>query len=64
MSASLYTWRKVKNVAALTLSIAAAAFGLMWLVWILWTTITKGMGSLNLDLFTLNCRCRPLSSYP
>jgi hypothetical protein len=52
MSASLYTWRKVKNVAALSLSIAAALFGLMWLVWILWTTITKGMGSLNLDLFT------------
>ena len=52
MSTSLYTWRKVKNGVALTLSIAAALFGLMWLVWILWTTITKGMGSLNLDLFT------------
>ena len=52
MAASLYTWRKVKNGVALTLSIVAALFGLMWLVWILWTTITKGMGSLNLDLFT------------
>ena len=52
MSSSLYTYRKVKNAVALTLSIAAAIFGLMWLVWILWTTITKGMGSLNLDLFT------------
>ena len=52
MSASLYTYRKVKNAVALTLSIAAAIFGLMWLVWILWTTITKGMSSLNLDLFT------------
>ena len=52
MSASLYTWRKVKNGVALSLSIVAALFGLMWLVWILWTTITKGMGSLNLDLFT------------
>ena len=28
MSASLYTWRKVKNGVALTLSIAAALFGL------------------------------------
>ena len=52
MSASLYTWRKVKNGVALSLSIVAALFRLMWLVWILWTTITKGMGSLNLDLFT------------
>ena len=52
MSASLYTWRKVKHGVALSLSIVAALFGLMWLVWILWTTITKGMGSLNLDLFT------------
>ena len=50
---ALYTWRKIKNVVALTLSIAAAIFGLMWLVWILWTTITKGLGSLNLDLFTM-----------
>ena len=50
---ALYTWRKIKNVIALTLSIAAAIFGLMWLVWILWTTITKGLGSLNLDLFTM-----------
>ena len=52
MSASLYTWRKVKNGVALSLSVVAALFGLMWLVWILWTTITKGMSSLNLDLFT------------
>jgi len=52
-NASLYTWRKIKNAVALTLSIAAAMFGLMWLVWILWTTVTKGLGSLNLDLFTM-----------
>lgn len=53
MSASLYGWRKFKNVVALTLSVAAAVFGLMWLVWIMWTTITKGMASLNTDLFTM-----------
>ena len=27
-------------------------FGLFWLVWIMWTTLTKGIGSLNLALFT------------
>ncbi|WP_411832537.1 phosphate ABC transporter permease PstA [Pseudoxanthomonas mexicana] len=53
MSVSLYGWRRLKNAVALTLSIAAALFGLMWLVWILWTTISKGLGSLNLDLFTM-----------
>lgn len=53
MSASLYGWRKFKNVVALTLSVAAAVFGLMWLIWIMWTTITKGMASLNTDLFTM-----------
>jgi phosphate transport system permease protein len=53
MSASLYGWRKFKNVVALTLSVAAAVFGLVWLIWIMWTTITKGMASLNTDLFTM-----------
>lgn len=52
-TAPLYTWRKIKNAVALTLSVAAAVFGLLWLVWILWTTISKGMGSLNADLFTM-----------
>ena len=31
---------------------AAAIFGLFWLTWILWTTLTKGVADLNLDLFT------------
>ena len=52
MSASLYTFRKVKNGVALTLSIAAAIFGLMWLVWILFTTVSKGMAALGPHLFT------------
>ena len=30
----------------------STVFGLFWLVWILWTTFTKGLSSLNMDLFT------------
>lgn len=52
MSASLYRTRRIKNLIAQTLSVLAAAFGLFWLAWILWTTLTKGISSLNLALFT------------
>ena len=52
MSASLYGYRAAKNVVIQLLSIAATIFGLFWLAWILWTTFTKGLGSLNLALFT------------
>lgn len=52
MSASIYSARQFKNIAAQTLAIAATVFGLFWLVWILWTTFTKGLSSLNMDLFT------------
>ena len=38
---------------AMTLSFAAAIFGLFWLAWILWTTISKGVAAMNLDLFTM-----------
>ncbi|WP_028208455.1 phosphate ABC transporter permease PstA [Paraburkholderia nodosa] len=44
--------RRVTNAIALTLSLAAMAFGLLWLVWILYTTISLGIGGLSLDLFT------------
>ncbi len=52
MSASLYTARRVKNLAAHALAIAATVFGLFWLVWIMWTTLSKGLSSINLALFT------------
>lgn len=49
---SRYNSRKRVNRLALTLSLAAMAFGLFWLVWILWETIRLGIGGLNLALFT------------
>lgn len=44
--------RKAINVAALGCSLAAMAFGLLWLVWILWMVIDLGVGALKLSLFT------------
>ncbi len=44
--------RRRMNVYALTASLAAMVFGLFWLAWILWTTISLGVGGLSLDLFT------------
>lgn len=52
MSASLYGFRVAKNIVVQVLAICATVFGLFWLAWILWTTFTKGLGSLNLALFT------------
>jgi len=52
MSASLYGSRRAKNLVAQALAILATIFGLFWLAWILWTTFSKGLGSLNLALFT------------
>jgi phosphate transport system permease protein len=44
--------RKRMNVIALTLSLAAMAFGLFWLAWILVETIRLGVGGLALSVFT------------
>jgi phosphate transport system permease protein len=44
--------RKRVNVIALTLSLAAMAFGLFWLIWILIETVRLGLGGLSLSLFT------------
>lgn len=49
---NLVTRRKVVNKLALTLSLLAMSFGLIWLVWILWTTLKLGVSGLSLDLFT------------
>ncbi|MCL1633192.1 phosphate ABC transporter permease PstA [Luteimonas sp. SX5] len=48
----LYARRRFKNWLALLLSGAATIFGLFWLVWILWTTVSYGVNNLNLALFT------------
>ncbi|MFJ5380166.1 phosphate ABC transporter permease PstA [Cupriavidus sp. CER94] len=48
----LQSARRRTNALALTASLGAMAFGLFWLAWILWTTISLGVGGLSLDLFT------------
>ncbi len=44
--------RRRVNQIALTLSLAAMAFGVFWLVWILWETLRLGLSGLSLSLFT------------
>ncbi|GAA5184354.1 phosphate ABC transporter permease PstA [Niveibacterium umoris] len=48
----LRTQRKLVNWFALGLSMAAMAFGLVWLIWILFTVLTIGGSALSLTLFT------------
>lgn len=43
--------RRRINFVALALALAAMAFGLFWLGWILWTTVRLGIGAISLDLF-------------
>jgi phosphate transport system permease protein len=49
---TLHQRRYLVNRIALGLSLAAMAFGLFWLAWILWTTLELGISGLSLDLFT------------
>ncbi|MEK0081865.1 phosphate ABC transporter permease PstA [Benzoatithermus flavus] len=49
---NLYRRRKLKNRIAIGLSLAAAAFGLFWLVAILWTLVVNGAGALTVEVFT------------
>lgn len=42
-----YLRRKLVNQIATALSLVAVAFGLVWLFWILWETVTQGIGGLN-----------------
>lgn len=44
--------RAVKNKIALTLSTLTMFFGLFWLVWILFTTVSRGIDGFSLSLFT------------
>lgn len=50
--AAKYASRKRVNQVALALSLAAMAFGVFWLVWILWETIRLGLGGLAIATFT------------
>lgn len=48
---NLYRKRDIKNKVAMVLSCGATVFGLLWLVWILLTTIINGFAALNARLF-------------
>lgn len=47
-----HVMRKRVNAVALTLSLAAMAFGLFWLIWILIETVRLGVGGIALATFT------------
>jgi phosphate transport system permease protein len=49
---NLHARRKLVNVVALTLALAAMSFGIFWLIWILIETVRLGIGGLSLSLFT------------
>ena len=44
--------RRMKNRIALSLSMATMAFGLFWLVWILFSTVVRGIDGMSLAMFT------------
>lgn len=49
---SLYRKRAFKNGLAMVFAVAATSFGLLWLVWILFTTIVNGLSAIGPALFT------------
>ncbi|PXW98682.1 phosphate ABC transporter membrane protein 2 (PhoT family) [Sphaerotilus hippei] len=49
---AMHRKRKVVNAIALMMSLAAMAFGLVWLIWILFETVRLGLGGISLALFT------------
>ncbi len=49
---AMHSSRKRTNVIALTMAIGAMAFGLFWLLWILFETFRLGLGGLSLAVFT------------
>lgn len=52
MNKRLIRRRKITNTVALSMAVSAAAFGLFWLVAILWTLFANGFNAINLDIFT------------
>ncbi|HEY0956447.1 MAG TPA: phosphate ABC transporter permease PstA [Roseateles sp.] len=49
---AMHNKRKRTNAIALTLSLGAMAFGVFWLIWILFETVYLGIGGLTLATFT------------
>jgi phosphate transport system permease protein len=48
----IYARRRLTNTVALSLAMFAAAFGLFWLIAILWTLFYNGFSAINLSIFT------------
>jgi phosphate transport system permease protein len=44
--------RRLSNLVATVFALAATLFGLLWLVWILWTTLSQGAAAISPALFT------------
>ncbi len=49
---AMHRKRKRVNVMALALSLTAMAFGVFWLIWILYETVTRGFGGISWQVFT------------
>ena len=49
---SIYTRRRLANGAVMSLSMAATAFGLLWLVLVLWTLLENGITAITPVLFS------------
>jgi len=49
-----YFRRRTLNIFNLTGSVVATIFGLVWLFWILWTTLSYGFAAFDWTLFTQN----------
>lgn len=49
---TLYTRRRLINIFGLGISAIAILFGLLWLTWILWTLLAKGLPQLSLATLT------------
>ncbi|CAG4974582.1 phosphate ABC transporter permease PstA [Novilysobacter luteus] len=49
---ALYRRRRITNAVSLVLACLAAVLGLLFLGWILWTLVAKGLGGIDAALFT------------
>ncbi len=49
----VYARRRAVNAVVMGLSVAATAFGLLWLALVLWTLLSNGIGAIGPGLFTL-----------
>lgn len=51
-TSAMWRRRQLRNALAKMFAIAATLFGLFWLAWILWTTLSNGLPALKWALFT------------